>query len=218
MPRAAQCSAGWRCCCGAPSGRSPTAGRVTRSPGCSMTPCCRRSPSSNGASQRPTRSWRVPPGRPTRTCGRSCSAERGSAGDDLRGRVHAAVEHARQRSSAPAATAPRISVNVIDDGCRLAGHQQDLLARAIGEAVANAIEHAHAATLVVFAETDDDGQVFASVRDDGTGFDPARRHGPRSHRVDRRATGVDRRPGRGAQHAGWRDGGAACGRRIAAGR
>ena len=97
----------------------------------------------------------------------------GSAGDDLRSRVHAAVEHARQRSSVPAATAPRISVNVIDDGCRLAGHQQDLLARAIGEAVANALEHAHAATVVVFAETDDDGQVFASVRDDGTGFDPA---------------------------------------------
>ena len=43
----------------------------------------------------------------------------GSAGDDLRGRVHAAVEHARQRSSAPAAAAPRISVNVIDDGCRV---------------------------------------------------------------------------------------------------
>ncbi len=62
---------------------------------------------------------------------------------------------------------------MIDDGCRLAGHQQDLLARAIGEAVANALEHAHAATIVVFAETDDDGQVFASVRDDGTGFDPA---------------------------------------------
>ena len=73
----------------------------------------------------------------------------------------------------PAAAAPRISVNVIDDGCRLGAHQQDLLARAIGEAVANALEHARAATIVVFAETDDDGQVFASVRDDGTGFDPA---------------------------------------------
>jgi signal transduction histidine kinase len=94
----------------------------------------------------------------------------GSTGDDLRGRVHAAVEQARRRSATPAAS--RISVSVIDDGCRLPGHQQDLLARAIGEAVANALEHADAATVVVFAETDDDGHVFASVRDDGTGFEP----------------------------------------------
>ena len=50
-------------------------------------------------------------------------------------------------------------------------------------------------TIVVFAETDDDGQVFASVRDDGTGFDPAaatRGHGLSEsiagrHGVDRRA-------------------------------
>ena len=97
----------------------------------------------------------------------------GSTGDDLRGRIHRAVEHARRRVAVPAVAAPRISVNVIDDGCRLGAHQQDLLARAVGEAVANALEHARAATIVVFAETDDDGQVFASVRDDGTGFDSA---------------------------------------------
>jgi signal transduction histidine kinase len=97
----------------------------------------------------------------------------GSAGDDLRGRVLQAVEQARQRVAVPAVEAPRISVNVVDDGCRLSGNHQDLLARAIGEAVANALEHARARTIVVFAETDDDGQVFASVRDDGTGFDPA---------------------------------------------
>jgi signal transduction histidine kinase len=47
------------------------------------------------------------------------------------------------------------------------------LAGAVGEAVTNAIKHAECASIVVFVETDDDGQVFASVRDDGRGFDPA---------------------------------------------
>ena len=133
----------------------------------------------------------------------------GSAGDDLRGRLLQAVEHARQRVAVPAVEAPRISVNVVDDGCRLSGNHQDLLARAIGEAVANALEHARARTIVVFAETDDDGQVFASVRDDGIGFDPGRSDTwARAVRVDRRAAGVDRRPFRRAQHVGRRDRGA----------
>ena len=119
MPRAAPCSAGWRCCCGAPSGRSPTAGRVTRSPGCSTTPCCRRLPSSNGASRRPTPSWRVPPAQADQDLRAFLFGGAGSAGDDLRGRIHAAVEQARQRAAVPAIAAPRISVSVIDDGCRL---------------------------------------------------------------------------------------------------
>jgi signal transduction histidine kinase len=67
----------------------------------------------------------------------------------------------------------RIVVNVLDDDCRLEPHDQDVLARAIGQSVANALEHAHATQIVVFAEADEDGHVFASVRDDGQGFDPA---------------------------------------------
>ena len=49
--------------------------------------------------------------------------------------------------------------------------RKKLLRSAIGEAVANAIEHARASKIVVFAEATDAGQVFATVRDDGIGFD-----------------------------------------------
>ena len=71
---------------------------------------------------------------------------------------------------------------MIDDGCRLSAEHQDLVARAIGEAVANALEHASASRVVVFVETDDHGQIFASVDDDGVGFDvdaPRSGHGLR---------------------------------------
>ena len=51
---------------------------------------------------------------------------------------------------------------------------QNALAGAVGEAVTNAIKHAVASNIVVYAETDDDGHVFASVRDDGMGFDTTR--------------------------------------------
>jgi signal transduction histidine kinase len=64
-----------------------------------------------------------------------------------------------------------VTVNVLDDGCRVSPAAQTALAGAVGEAVTNAIKHAAAAHIVVFVETDDDGQVFASIRDDGTGFD-----------------------------------------------
>lgn len=65
-----------------------------------------------------------------------------------------------------------VVVNVLDDGLRLDPRTQDLLARAVGEAVANALEHAGPSQVVVFAESTDDGGAFASVRDDGGGFDP----------------------------------------------
>jgi signal transduction histidine kinase len=96
----------------------------------------------------------------------------GGAGDDLASRLRTAVEHARARAALPVLEAPAITVNVLDDGCRLGDQAQALLARAVGAAVANALEHARATTVVVFAETDEEGQVFASVRDDGVGFDP----------------------------------------------
>lgn len=47
------------------------------------------------------------------------------------------------------------------------------IAGAAREAVVNAAKHAGSPTVVVFVEVDDDGSVFASVRDDGCGFDPA---------------------------------------------
>ena len=47
------------------------------------------------------------------------------------------------------------------------------LAGAVGEAVVNTVRHAGASRAVVFVEVDDDGAAFASVRDDGRGFEPA---------------------------------------------
>jgi signal transduction histidine kinase len=103
----------------------------------------------------------------------------GSAGRavaDLETRVRAEIERVRDGHDTP------VTVSVLDDGCRLPDRHQELVARAIGEAVANALEHAVANRVVVYVETDDDGHVFASVDDDGMGFDPAT---PRStHGID----------------------------------
>ncbi|MEO6651027.1 MAG: ATP-binding protein [Ilumatobacteraceae bacterium] len=94
----------------------------------------------------------------------------GSAGRvvaDLETRIRAEVERVRTGHDTP------VTVSVLDDGCRVPDRDQDLLARAIAEAVANALEHAGASRIVVYVETDDAGHVFASIDDDGTGFDPA---------------------------------------------
>ena len=117
----------------------------------------------------------------------------GSAGRvvaDLETRIRSEVERVRRGHDTP------VTVSVIDDGCRLSGDHQERVARAIGEAVANALEHAAATRIVVFAETDDAGQVFASVNDDGSGFDPSARRD--SHGLDESVLarhGGDRRPG-----------------------
>ncbi|MEJ7801020.1 MAG: hypothetical protein WKF60_10890, partial [Ilumatobacter sp.] len=86
---------------------------------------------------------------------------------DLETRVRAEVERVRAGHDTP------VTVSVLDDGCRLPDRHQELLARAIGEGVANALEHAVANRIVVYVETDDVGHVFASIDDDGVGFDPA---------------------------------------------
>ena len=66
-----------------------------------------------------------------------------------------------------------VTVSVVDD--RTARHIDTLgdvaLAGAAGEAMTNAAKHAIATKIVVYAESDDDGGVFVSVRDDGRGFD-----------------------------------------------
>ncbi len=94
----------------------------------------------------------------------------GSAGrvvGDLETRVRSEIERVRRGRDTP------VSVSVIDDGCRLDDEEQERFARAIGESVANALEHSSASRVVVFVETHDSGQVFASINDDGNGFDPA---------------------------------------------
>ncbi len=83
----------------------------------------------------------------------------------LRARIQSHVERASAGSEL------RVVVNVLDDGCRVAHRTQDALARAIGESVANALEHGAPTSVVVFAETLSADEVFASVRDDGHGFD-----------------------------------------------
>ncbi|CAN0503093.1 unnamed protein product, partial [Phaeothamnion confervicola] len=83
----------------------------------------------------------------------------------LRARIQSQVERASAGSDL------RVVVNVLDDGCCVAHRTQDALARAIGESVANALEHGAPTNVVVFAETLSADEVFASVRDDGRGFD-----------------------------------------------
>lgn len=85
--------------------------------------------------------------------------------DDLEGRVRLAVERATQHHDVD------VTVNVLDLGCGVGRTGQEAVAGAIGEAVTNAVKHAEASSIVVYVETDDDGEIFASVRDDGTGFD-----------------------------------------------
>lgn len=45
------------------------------------------------------------------------------------------------------------------------------LCGAVGESLTNAAKHADATKVIVFAERDDDGRTFVSVRDNGKGFD-----------------------------------------------
>lgn len=94
-------------------------------------------------------------------------------GEQDRGRVTFAGRLRREVARVQRGVDVPVVVNVLDDGLRLDGRTQDLLARAVAEAVANALEHAAPTQVVVFAEATDDGGAFASVRDDGRGFDPA---------------------------------------------
>lgn len=87
--------------------------------------------------------------------------------DDLEGRVRHAVERSSRDHDIT------ITLNVVDTGCEASIRAQEALAGAVGEAVTNAIKHARADGVVVYVETDDDGEVFATVRDDGVGFDPS---------------------------------------------
>lgn len=60
---------------------------------------------------------------------------------------------------------------IADDLPDLAPGHVDAIAGAVGEALTNAAKHAEADRIVVFAEPDDDGGIFCSVKDDGVGFD-----------------------------------------------
>jgi signal transduction histidine kinase len=88
------------------------------------------------------------------------------AGGDLGGRLRREAALFEDRYGGTA------RVVVADDLPDMAPPVVDALAGAVGEALANAGKHGGASTVTVFAEPLD-GEVFCSVRDDGTGFDPA---------------------------------------------
>jgi signal transduction histidine kinase len=87
----------------------------------------------------------------------------------------------------------------------------DALSGAVGEALTNAVKHGGAATATIFVEETDDGELFCSVKDTGTGFDAAAategigitrsmrgRVGDVGGRVE-----IDGRPGRGTEVRFW---------------
>ena len=66
----------------------------------------------------------------------------------------------------------RVEVLVADDLPAIDG--TEALTGAVGEALVNAGKHGQAAKVTVFVEPADEGGVFCSIKDDGSGFDPAR--------------------------------------------
>jgi signal transduction histidine kinase len=67
----------------------------------------------------------------------------------------------------------RVDVIVADDVPRLPADRLAALAGAVGEALTNAGKHGAASRVTVYAEPDDAGGVFCSVKDDGGGYDVA---------------------------------------------
>jgi signal transduction histidine kinase len=68
----------------------------------------------------------------------------------------------------------RVTVSLSDDAAGLEGPAVGVVTAAVAEALTNAAKHGRAATVVVFGDVDEhDGRLFVSVKDNGTGFDPA---------------------------------------------
>jgi signal transduction histidine kinase len=67
----------------------------------------------------------------------------------------------------------RVDVVVAEDVPRLDPDALAAVVGAVSEAMANAGRHGGAGRVTVYAEPADDGGVTCSVKDDGTGFDPA---------------------------------------------
>jgi two-component sensor histidine kinase len=93
--------------------------------------------------------------------------------DSLRGALRTAIDGiaADHSLTYPDGHVPSLVVNVVDDHS-LTPELITALTRAASQAVANALEHARATQIVVFADSDDDGTTV-SIRDDGRGFDMA---------------------------------------------
>jgi len=81
-----------------------------------------------------------------------------------------------------------IEVIVADDLPPVSATTVEALAGAVGEALTNAAKHADAQRVIVYAEPNDDGGVFCSIKDNGRGFDieaTPRRQGLNGSIVDR---------------------------------
>jgi signal transduction histidine kinase len=125
-------------------------------------------------------------------------------GGDLGTRLRAAAARFEDRYGGAA------RVVLAPDTPPLPDRTVEALAGAVGEALANAGKHGHAATVTVYAEPTD-GELFCSVKDDGAGFDPAAvaegtglGHSVRGRiaEVGGRVE-VDGRPGRGTEVRCW---------------
>lgn len=91
----------------------------------------------------------------------------GSSGRDLGAALRLVAARAEDRDGT------RVQVVVADDVPRMAEDVVTALAGAVGEALTNAAKHGGAHRITVYAEPADDREVFCSVKDDGSGFDPA---------------------------------------------
>lgn len=126
----------------------------------------------------------------------------GTAADDLGAGLRAAARRAEERYG--------LTVQVVlapDLPPTASGGVAHRVAAAVGEALTNAAKHGSASKATVYAEPTDDGGLFVSVKDDGSGFDPAavaegqgltRSIRGRLAEVGGRVE-VDSRPGRGAE-------------------
>lgn len=126
-----------------------------------------------------------------------------SAGD-LVTELRAAAGRAERRDGL------RVEVTAVDEPSDLSPAAVQALTGAVGEALTNAAKHGDAHRAVVYVEPGD-GEVFVSVKDDGSGFDPAtvtegvglrRSIRGRLEDVGGRVE-LDSRPGRGTEVRLW---------------
>jgi signal transduction histidine kinase len=98
---------------------------------------------------------------------RSRSSQRGVAPGELevllRGQSGRAEDH----------YGTRVDIVVASDVPMLARGKADALVGAVGEALVNAGKHGRATRATVYVEPGERGEVFCSVKDNGTGFDPS---------------------------------------------
>jgi signal transduction histidine kinase len=66
----------------------------------------------------------------------------------------------------------RVDVVVAEDVPTLSAERVSAVAGAVGEALTNAGKHGAATRVTIYAEPADDGGLFCSVKDDGSGYDP----------------------------------------------